>query len=127
MTGAAKKIMLVDDEMHALRILKLSLEKQGYEISTHANGLEALDALHQQQPDVLITDIQMPRMTGEELCKSITNDFPERKFSIFVVTSRTEVEHRQWSSEISDLQFLEKPISVRNLISVLAQHFGESR
>lgn len=120
-----KKIMLVDGEMHVLRIMKLSLEKQGYDITTFNNGQVAFDALQQGWPDVLITDIQMPRMTGEELCKNIELKYPERSFLIIVLTSRTEIEHREWSAKINNLQFLEKPVSMRNLISKLADYFAQ--
>ena len=115
--------MLVDDEMHVLRILRLSLEKQGYEIDTFNNGQDAFDALKQGMPDVLITDIQMPRMTGEELCKQIRIEYPNRSFLIVVLTSRTEMEHREWSSSFDNLNFLEKPISMRKLITFLDDYF----
>ena len=118
-----KKIMLVDDEMHVLRILRLSLEKQGYEIDTFNNGQDAFDALKQGMPDVLITDIQMPRMTGEELCKQIRIEYPNRSFLIVVLTSRTEMEHREWSSSFDNLHFLEKPVSMRKLITYLEDYF----
>lgn len=117
--------MLVDDEMHVLRILKLSLEKQGYSIDTYNNGEDALQALHQEHPDVLITDIQMPRMSGEQLCKNIDLEFPDRRFVIFVITSRTEVEHREWSARIHNLQFLEKPVSMKKLINIMEDYFGQ--
>ena len=120
-----KKIMLVDDEMHVLRILKMSLQKQGYDIVTYNNGQEALDALESVTPDVLVTDIQMPRMTGEELCNQIQKRYPDRQFLIFVLTSRTEVEHREWSAKIDNLKFLEKPVSMRNLISELDGYFAQ--
>ncbi len=122
-----KKIMLVDDEMHVLRILKLSLEKQGYEIATYNNGEDALNALKQGWPDVLVTDIQMPCMTGEELCKQIRLEYPDRDFLIFVLTSRTEIEHREWSASFDNLQFLEKPVSMRNLISQLDNYFKHQK
>lgn len=120
-----KKIMLVDDEMHVLRILKMSLEKQGYDIVTHNNGEDALNALEYESPDVLITDIQMPRMSGEELCKQIQQKCPDREYLIFVLTSRTEIEHREWSSQINNLKFLEKPVSMRNLLGELDEYFAD--
>lgn len=122
-----KKIMLVDDEMHILRIMKLSLEKQGYEIVTYSNGEDAFNALKQGWPDVLITDIQMPRMTGEELCKNIRIEFPKRNFLIFVLTSRTEIEHREWSANFENLKFLEKPVSMRALIALLEDYFSHQK
>lgn len=119
-----KKILIVDDEPHIIRIIKLSLERAGYLVDSAPNGEVALKKILLQQPDILITDIQMPRMSGEELCKKINTDIPERKFLIVVSTSRTEIEHREWSRKISDLVFLEKPVSTRKLLSMLDNHFS---
>lgn len=119
-----KKIVIADDEPHVLRVLKLSLEKEGYEVEVCANGEEALTKLEQEQPDILITDIQMPRMTGEELCLHIDEHMPNRKFLIFVLTSRTEIEHREWSRKVHNLLFLEKPVSIRNLVEKLDGYFA---
>ncbi len=118
-----KRIMLVDDELHALRVIRMSLENAGYEVTTYQNGLDAFEALAEEQPDALITDIQMPKMDGEALCKAITRDYPERSFRIYVLTSRTEIEHRIWSQAISDLEFLEKPISIKKLMERLDVQF----
>jgi len=120
-----KRLLIVDDEQHVLRILKLALERAGYLVDTCSNGADALEYLRQQKPDALITDIQMPRMTGEELCRRIEQDYPERRFPIFVITSRTEVEHRQWSARIDNLHFIEKPVSMRNLLNQLHRLFSE--
>jgi CheY-like chemotaxis protein len=120
-----KKIVIADDEPHVLRVLKLSLEKEGYSVETCANGKEALARLEQGYPDILITDIQMPLMTGEELCMHIEKHMPDRNFLIFVLTSRTEIEHRQWSREVHNLLFLEKPVSIRNLVEKLNGYFAE--
>jgi CheY-like chemotaxis protein len=121
-----RKILIADDEPHVLRVLKMSLEKEGYEVDTCANGMEALARIEKAAPDVLITDIQMPLMTGEELCRHIDEYMPQRKFLIFVLTSRTEIEHREWSRNIKNLLFLEKPVSIRNLVDKLDGYFSES-
>ena len=118
------KILIADDEPHVLRVLKLSLEKEGYMVETCANGNEALTRLEQEHPDILITDIQMPLMDGEELCRHIEQHMPERKFLIFVLTSRTEIEHREWSRDIHNLLFLEKPVSIRNLLEKIDGYFA---
>ena len=117
------RIVIADDEPHVLRVLKMSLEKEGYTVEVCANGRAAFELIQRAPPDVLITDIQMPLMDGEELCRNIQQSMPERKFLIFVLTSRTEIEHREWSREISNLQFLEKPVSIRELTEKLASNF----
>lgn len=119
-----KKILIADDEPHIIRIIRLALERAGYQVDSAPNGEAALEKIQQQHPDILITDIQMPRMTGEELCKKINHEIPERKFLIVVSTSRTEVEHREWSQEIPNLMFLEKPVSTRKLLSMLDNYFS---
>ncbi|MCU7878735.1 MAG: response regulator [Candidatus Thiodiazotropha sp. (ex Lucinoma borealis)] len=122
-----KRLLIADDEPHVTRVLKQSLERQGYQVETVQNGEIALERIHEQVPDVLVTDIQMPRMTGEALCKRIQKEMPQRKFLIFVLTSRTEIEHRDWSRQINNLQFLEKPVSIRKLISKLERYFTDQQ
>jgi CheY-like chemotaxis protein len=119
-----KKILIADDEPHVLRVLKMSLEKEGYEVAVCANGKEAIEHLQAEPPDILITDIQMPLINGEELCRYIEEHMPERKFLIFILTSRTEIEHREWSRDISNLQFQEKPVSIRGLVEKIDEYFA---
>lgn len=112
-------ILIVDDDPVVLRVVRLALEREGHEVTACANGALALEQLRDALPDALITDIEMPRMTGEELCKAIHETLPERTFPIFVATSLTALEHRRWSGSIPNLHFLEKPVSARKLISQL--------
>jgi len=120
-----KRILLVEDEAHIVRIMSMALERAGYVVDGAAHGEEALEYFQHQTPDVLITDIDMPRMTGQELCMRLNRDLPDRDFLIVVITARTEIEHREWSRLIPNLEFLEKPISVRKLVSRLNEHFAD--
>lgn len=117
-----KRILIVDDQALVLRVVKLGLEGGGYEVDTASNGLECLDRLRESLPDFLVTDIDMPQMTGKELCLAIEQRFPDRAFPIVVLTSRTEMEHREWTGDIANLSFMEKPVSIRRLLS----HIGKS-
>jgi CheY-like chemotaxis protein len=117
-----KRILIVDDQATVIRVVKLGLEEAGYEVDTASNGSECLVKLCSAHPDFLVTDIDMPRMTGRELCQAIEEQFPDRTFPIVVLTSRTEMEHRDWTRAIDNLTFMEKPVSVRRLLS----HIGKS-
>ena len=116
-----KRILLVDDEPMVLRVMRLALEREGYRVDVAIDGEDALAKITMSCPDVLVTDIEMPRMTGKELCLRIQETMPDRKFPIFVSTSLTALEHREWSRRISNLVFLEKPISIRKLRSAIAE------
>ena len=121
----ARQILLVDDEALVRRVLRRGLEKAGYDVTLAENGVAALEKLDGLEPDVLITDIEMPKMDGRALCEAVEARFPQRRFPIFVATSLTEREHRVWSSRLNNLQFLEKPLSMRALLAALAGHFGD--
>lgn len=120
-----RRILIVDDHAPVIRVLRLGIESAGYQVDSAANGLECLEKLSAGFPDFMVTDIDMPKMNGKQLCLAIEKRFPERDFPIVVLTSRTELEHRQWTSTISNLTFMEKPVSIRRLVArideVLAQ------
>jgi CheY-like chemotaxis protein len=120
-----RRILLVDDEPHVIRIMKLALVKAGYEVDEAANGIQALDKINQVHPDVLITDIDMPRMDGRELCMRIEQSIPDRNLRIYVLTSRAEDEHREWTGNMRNLEFLEKPVSIRQLVTRLNEYFAK--
>jgi len=119
-----KRILLADDEPMVLRVLRLQLENAGYSVETAPNGKAALEIVEVTPPDALVTDIEMPKMSGEELCKNLRDSMPDRSFPIFVVTSLTALRHREWSEKIENLHFLEKPLSAKKLISALRDYFA---
>lgn len=118
-----RKILIADDQPHVTRVLKLALEKKGYIVDLVHNGLDALGKVQTDPPDVLITDIMMPKMDGRELCKRIARDLPERQFLILVMTSRIERSDKEWTDIITNLDFLEKPLSPRHLLARLDDYF----
>lgn len=117
-------VYLTDDEPVPIRVLKMTLQRQGYEVESFHNGAVALERIREQQPDALITDIEMPVMTGEELCEHIQEEFPERSFPIFVVTSLVDLAHRDWARKMANLSFVEKPVSMRRLTADLKAALG---
>jgi CheY-like chemotaxis protein len=113
--------LIADDEPHAIRVLKVTLEREGYTVETASNGEAALARIHEQQPDLLISDIQMPKLSGEQLCARIAAELPNRRFPIVIMTSMTFVTESHWSRQYSSLVLLEKPISMRRLLPLIRE------
>jgi len=111
-----KKILLVDDEPHILRVMKMSLERAGFDVLTAKNGVEGLASVHEYQPDAMVLDIDMPKMNGKELCIKIHDALPNHQIPIFIATSRAEDEFRDWIAPFPMVSFLEKPLSLRALV-----------
>ncbi len=122
-----KRILVADDEPNMLRVLTLILQRAGFEVRTARDGREALESILETPPDVLVTDIQMPRMTGEQLCRELERQVPGRSFPIYVMTSMTDREHRCWLQGMRNTEFLEKPVSVRSLIAKVERHFAQAQ
>jgi CheY-like chemotaxis protein len=111
------RVLIADDEATVRRVMQLGLKNGGHEVAVAENGAVALAQIEVCHPDVLVTDIEMPRMNGRQLCEAVLQRYPERRFPIFVLTSLAEREHRSWSSTMRDLHFLEKPVSIRTLLA----------
>ncbi len=114
-------LLVVDDEPHVARVLRVSLAKEGWAIEVAHNGTEALAPIAANPPDVMITDIQMPGMGGEALCRSLHASMPDRPFPILVMTSMTALDQRSWARELGGIEFLEKPVSPRRVAVTLTQ------
>jgi two-component system, chemotaxis family, response regulator PixH len=120
-----KKILIVDDELHVILLLKQYLERTGYSVSTALNGEQALTRIAEQIPDVLITDVQMPKMGGIELCETIAARHPDPPQLIIMMTSRTDQHIRVWAESRNHICLMEKPLSMRRLGAQL-EHYFES-
>jgi CheY-like chemotaxis protein len=122
-----KTVLIVEDQPHVMRVIRLALERAGYCVVSAPNGEAAWQQIQAAHPDAMVTDIEMPRMSGRELCRRIALALPERSFPIIVMTSRPEIEHREWTRKMSRLVFLEKPLSLRSLVEVLNQQLAEEQ
>ena len=119
-----RTVLVVDDERHVARVLRVALERAGYTVEIASNGEEAIARLVAQKPDALLTDIVMPRMNGRELVAVVRKQFAERQLPIVVMTSSLEYEHRDWVDNYNNLHFIEKPVSPRRVVQILDKQFS---
>ena len=89
-SGAASRhrLLIVDDETHILQVLSLKLSNAGYVVFTAADGEEGLEAALQERPDLIITDFQMPYMTGLEMCRALNADPRTAGTPVLMLTAR---------------------------------------
>ena len=88
MKRIAKKIMVVDDEVHILHVISLKLRNAGYEVITAQDGREALELAQGELPDMIITDYQMPFLSGLELCRRLQQIPATREIPAIMSTAR---------------------------------------
>ncbi|MGA1823234.1 MAG: response regulator [bacterium] len=120
-----KKILIADDEPCVLRVAKLKLSNAGYEVMTVSNGLKALEMMKSFKPDVLITDINMPKLSGRELCTRTNALNKKKEFLTIVVTSRLKEGDQEWTNSLLNTTFLEKPFSPKEMLKIIKRYFSE--
>ena len=113
----SKKILITDDEAYILRVVAMKLEKAGYEVITAMDGQEALDLFVAEQPDMLITDYQMPVMTGAELCRQVRRCRTGSDVPILMLTARGFDMEPHDASHAGINALLTKPFSPRELLA----------
>ena len=123
----ANRILIADDEPYVSRVLKLVLQREGYEVSCVCNGKQALDSYRQARPDIIVTDVKMPHMTGRELVETIRSTDGDSEIPIVVMTSTLESENRDWVSGVGSVSFVGKPVSPRELVRIVNNYFTCSK
>ncbi|HTV85605.1 MAG TPA: Hpt domain-containing protein [Dyella sp.] len=122
-------VMVVDDSITMRKVTGRVLERHEYEVETAKDGLDALEKLHERVPDLMLLDIEMPRMDGFELATQMKADARFRHVPIIMITSRTGEKHRQRAFDIGVERYLGKPYQEAELLTqiseVLEQHAGE--
>lgn len=110
------KVLVADDEPHILQILKFTLEKAGYEVITAEDGTEALELVGAHEPDLLILDIMMPKMTGYEVCRKMREDYRTSQIPIIMLTAKGELQEKVKGLEGGANDYLVKPYSNEELL-----------
>jgi signal transduction histidine kinase len=111
------KILAVDDEPWNLELLEAILTNQGYRVVTAADGIEALQKIAEERPDLILLDVMMPHLDGFSLCRKLRSDPETRFIPIVMVTSLREAEDRIQGIEAGADDFLSKPVNRHELLA----------
>jgi CheY-like chemotaxis protein len=114
------KLLIVDDEVAILEALTDILSVEGYEVTTAANGAEGLDHVRKDRPDLILLDLMMPVMDGQEMLRRLKED-PELRATPVVVMSAGRVS----KSELQGSRFLAKPFELDDLLDTVAAELNK--
>jgi two-component system chemotaxis sensor kinase CheA len=116
------RILVVDDSLTTRSLEKSILEAHGYQVQLAVDGLEALDRLRVELPDLVISDVLMPRMTGFQLLEKIKTDQATRHLPVILVTSLESREEQQMGLTLgADAYIVKRKFDQRQLLSVIRQ------
>ena len=115
--ATAAAVMVVDDSLTVRKISGRLLARHGYHVLTAKDGVDALEQLGETIPDVMLLDIEMPRMDGFDLARNIRADKRLKHIPIIMITSRTADKHRKHAAEIGVNHYLGKPYDEEELLA----------
>lgn len=112
-------VMVVDDSVTVRKVTSRLLERQGMDVLVAKDGIEAVAMLQEQRPDIMLLDIEMPRMDGFEVARQIRHDDRLSKLPIVMISSRTGEKHKEHASELGVNKFLGKPFQENELLATI--------
>jgi CheY-like chemotaxis protein len=113
------KILLADDEPHVRNVMAFKLKGAGYAVVTATDGQDALELAQIERPDLIITDYQMPRMNGLELCRALPSQPATATTPVIMVTSRDFEIGPEQTAGTNIRRVLNKPFSPKEVVAVV--------
>jgi len=117
-------VMVVDDSVTVRKVASRFLLRQGYRVITAKDGIEALKVLQDEIPEIMLLDIEMPRMDGFEVAKNIRSSRRLRDLPIIMITSRTGQKHRDHAMELGVNKYMGKPYQEEALLENIHELIG---
>lgn len=111
-----KKVLVVDDEIHIVHVVAIKLRNNGYEVISANNGSEAYELACEIMPDIIVTDYQMPVMTGMELVEKLRENVQTKDIPVIMLTARSFAISKEQQEQLQISDCLSKPFSPRELL-----------
>ncbi len=128
-TERKRKILIIEDDHSTSHFLALRLEKLGYEVMSEVDGIKGLRKAKSKKPDVIILDLMLPRLAGEEICRNIKQDYEEEISSIPVImlTAKTATVDRIYGKVLGADAYITKPFEFDQVITEINRCLQDKR
>ncbi len=113
---ADRKVLVVDDEIHIVHVVAIKLRNNGFEVIAADNGAEGLKLALVEKPDIIVTDYQMPVMTGIELVEQLRQNEETKDIPVIMLTARSFAIPQQQQDDLRISGCLSKPFSPKELL-----------
>lgn len=111
-----KKILVVDDDPYILMSLEFLMKKNSYQVMIARNGTEALEAINQDRPDLILLDIMMPDVDGYSICKHVKSKKELKNIHVVFLSAKTKETDIQKGLDLGASLYITKPFSTRDLM-----------
>jgi two-component system OmpR family response regulator len=115
----SKMVLLIEDEPNIIEAINFLLKRDGWEVKTHANCHDALDAIHRNKPDLIVLDVMLPGKSGYEILRDLRTEEDNKALPVLMLTARGQDKDRDLATQLGATRFMTKPFSNAELLSVV--------
>jgi CheY-like chemotaxis protein len=115
----SNKILIADDEIHIIHVVAIKLRNNGYDVVSANNGQEAFELACTENPDIIVTDYQMPVMTGVEMIEKLRKNEATRALPVILLTARSFAISQELQQTLGVSACLSKPFSPKELLKTI--------
>ena len=119
-----KRVLLVEDDPALAEVMKWILARDGLEVLHAADGMAALDLARREHPNLILSDVMLPKMDGFKLCRLLKFDADLKGTPFVFLTARTQDKDRETAKQAGADEFVTKPIANQELVALLRKRLG---
>lgn len=116
-----EKILVADDSTTIVEMIKTALEQENFKVITASDGQEALDRAYQESPNLILLDVEMPKINGYLVCKRLKGDSKTKNIPIILLTVKDKESDRQWGLGMGADEYLIKPFDPIKLVEIIKE------
>ncbi len=115
----SKHVLLIEDEPNIIEAVSFLLSRDGWTVSTHSNGHDAVDVINTKQPDLLILDVMLPGRSGFDILADVRSTEQSADIPVLMLTARGQPKDREMAQRLGATRFMTKPFSNAEIIETL--------
>ncbi|MAU51031.1 MAG: two-component system response regulator [Roseovarius sp.] len=119
-----KKVLLIEDEPNIIEAISFILSRDGWEVKTHANGHDAMDAVRRRAPDLIILDVMLPGKSGYDILGEIRHDADYASTPVLMLTARGQTRDRELAERAGVNRYMTKPFSNADVLAAVRDLVG---
>lgn len=119
-----RRLLLAEDDPRLSELLKFQFAQDGFEVFHAVDGMTALDLVRREKPDLVISDVMLPRMDGFKLCRLVKFDEALKRIPFVFMTARTQDKDRETAMQAGADAYLTKPVKYQELLATVRRHIA---
>jgi len=119
-----KKVLLIEDEPNIIEAVSFILSRDGWEVKTHSNGHDAMEAVRLRAPDLIILDVMLPGKSGFDILAEIRGDVEFAETPVLMLTARGQMKDREMAERAGASQYMTKPFSNADVLAAVRDLVG---